>query len=383
MMKNNNSNNKSWSAAWSSSIPAPFSRPTGDDQSARVGPSFLALVLSATPDEKKIRYHVRIDEPITIGATKFAAGQEMTITQWTDETTTDIGAIDRVRMVNCYAAQGKKPGQIFYNCKDVQLEQSWLEACANDAYLAQQSLDAKFILTTREVECDPTKKADGIRSVVVWPNDVSLVPKKTNQEIVFLDFRVQYMKWTAEHVTNNTPPTPVMMEFKLWADHCNELVPGPLDMEDWKAVMSNGRNRVNFAVVCSIDKKPDSKWAPIGGGHKLHVHAFRSDTPAYLLSPSCPAVSRELVEEYVSTKQAAASSPNSSIVNVTVKGLVNAKAFSEFRAMTSEPDALISEADIRDALEAGTVEAVVFFAVSTDDQPPQKKRARPSGNEKK
>jgi hypothetical protein len=378
----NKTANKSWAAAWESSAPAPFSRATTVQSAAPAaeapsGPSFGALLLSISPNEKGDRFQVRLEEPVQIGNDHFDAGQELTVGAWREEgrATTLVNVMDRIRVINCYTSPSKKePGRIFYNCKSVQLEQSWLQACSDDAYLAQQSLlldsKGKFILTSREVVCDPSKVAAGIRSVVIWPNDVSIVKQETNEEIPFLKFRVKYLKWTAEHVTNSTPPAPMMMEFNLWSNNCEQLVPGPLDLETWKAVMSNGLNPINFAVLCSID--PNPKYAPMGGGLSLKVHAIRADTRGYLLSPSCPLVSRQLVDKYLAKKKAHGPQPaaaDASIVNVTVTGLLNAKAFPTFRALTSDPDNLTSEAAIKDAQGA----TVVFFAVTEQPQPLQKK----------
>jgi hypothetical protein len=278
--------------------------------------------------------------------------------------------MDRIRILDCYASPSKKePGRIFYNCKSVQLEQSWLDVCSDDAYLAQQSLNGQFILTSRDVMCNPEEAADGIFSRMAWPNDVSIVTRQKTEEIPLLTFRVQYMKWTAEHVTTKEQPPTTTMEFKLWANHCEQLVPGPLEMVDWKAIMANGRNPINFAVVCSSAK--DNKWATVGGAQQVKVHAFRADTLGYLMSTSCPPVSRALVQQYTKNKgkkPKAPSSSSSSIVNVSADGLLNAKAFSTFRALTCNPDELTSEDALREGLEAGTVESVVFFGLQTTIQ---------------
>jgi hypothetical protein len=377
MFKNNN---KSWAAVWDSPAPAPFSRPktAASQEEAPLGLSFSAMLLSMAADDKKATLNVRLDQSVQIGDDTFDAGHKLTVSLWKDQGTVAVttGPMDRIRIGGCYASPSKKePGRIFYNCKSVQLEQSWLEVCSDDAHLAQQTIVDKggeFILTSREVHCDPSKVADGIRSVIVWPNDVSIVKKETNEEIPLLKFRVKYLKWTAEHVTNNTPPTPMMMEFNLWSKDCEQLVPGPLDMDTWKAVMSNGRNPINFAILCSIDATP-GKYAPIGGGLILKVHALRADARGYLLSPSCPLVSRQLVEKYLAQKKPLGPQPaaDASIVNVSVAGLLNVKAFPAFRAMTSDPDNLTSEAAI---ISKAQDASVVFFAVtSDDDEPPQKK----------
>jgi hypothetical protein len=371
---------KSWADSWSSVVPTPFSRTSARAEAAvtQRGPSVIGLLLSIQSTEKSIRFQVRIDQSVILGEKKLEAGTEITVGLWREDPSTilSVNVIDRIRLTDCYASPSKKEaGKMYYNCKSVQLEQSWLEVCADDTYLAQQSLSGKFILTSRAVKCDEKLAAAGIWSDVVWPNDVSIV-KKNGSEVTLLTFRGKYMKWTADDVTKSRQPQPVIFEFKLWANHCEQLIPGPLSMDQWKCLMCNQRNAIPFSVICSID----GSRTTLGGGKSLNIHALRADVRGYLLSASCPSVSRALVKKNISPAGGAEVSSNvDGIVNVSASGLHKAGAFPIFRAMTSNPDELTSEEAIQEALTEGAAEtAIVFFGLANDDkeQPSLKKHKK-------
>lgn len=351
-----------WADSWSSVSLIPFSSQKQQQQHHARGASILCLLLNVSFNEQYIKFLVRLEHDVTLGDIRLEKGNELEISLWTTAKEGEqqhVDAMDRVHLTDCIPSPSKKePGKMYYNCRAVRLEQDWIQVCADDAYLAQQSVAApnKFILTSRETF------SETFCSSIVWPDDVSMI-KKDGTEIPVLTFRGKFMR------KDDSQPT--TFEFKLWAKHCETLVPGlSSDIPAWKAVIR--RNTIPFAVVCSVDMT--GKFAPIGGAKLLTVHAIRADTRGYLLSSSCPPVSRALVKQHVqpvkSKDQEAAD-----IVNVSAVGLSKAGAFPVFRAMTSNPDELTSEEAIAQALAADPVEeTVVFFGMNEGESAKKKQR---------
>jgi hypothetical protein len=362
-MKNTKASS-AWESAWNTVAVTPFSRSSPAAPARPAGPSITALLISATPKVNKTskctELQVCIQENVTIGTSTFGRGDVMKITIWQETLPVMAMQLDLVRLIDCYASPDKKqPGHFYYNCRNIQLVTQ--SADFNDAFLARQSLEKMFVITSHTIVCDHTIIAHGIRSQVVWPNDVSYVNKE-GEEKIRLNFAVQYLKWTAEQVRNNSPPTAQQFEFTLWRNHVDQMLLGDsLSIEDIKALMSNGANPIAFTILCSIDNDP--KYKPtFPGAKQLKVHAFVPHLAGYL--STCPIVSRQLVQQYVQKGEPKAAVGEQPIINVTTAGLANAGAFPQFRAMTSSPDTLTDEDSIRDALESDTAGTVIFFALS-------------------
>ncbi len=279
---------------------------------------------------------------------------------------TPLNVMDRIRVINCYAKPGSKtPGTIYYNCQQLDLLQSCWDL--DDNYLARQSTTGKFILTSRTVMSTPNKAKpeDGLFSKVVWPDDVSMMTKERG-EIPFLHFRVQYAHWTAQQVQQDEEPPLSTFAIKLWPTHCEELLPGgSADLNTWKEIMQRGLNPIPFVVLVSL-KTATTAWS--NGDQELTVHAFRSGFANYVMGPSCPVVSRALVEANITKKSTPKN--NNAIVNVSVTGLSKGVGgpFPTFRAVTSAPDELTNEEAIQDAIDLGSIGALVFFAVPDKDK---------------
>jgi hypothetical protein len=383
---------RGWFKSWEANAPAPAAttttaRPktaTASDTAAAADRrvSFSGLCVNVQVIDKGVRVKVILEESIAVpfgddSDIELAAGAEVDVTKFSGPPSPIFGNLDRIRIVGCYATSSSTtPGAQYFNCQGFQLVQRCWDL--DDLYLARQSLEGKFIVTSRTVKCeaDKTNPQDGLFSQMVWPKDASLVTKD-QREILLLHFRLQYAPWTADQVTDDDEP-PAAMTFclKMWEKHCVQMMPGPVPMETWKAVMAQGINPIPFAALVSIKQGEPTGWSN-GGDQELQIHVLRVDFASYVTSPACPLVSRNLVQTHTAAGAGAAAAAKkkplllaklgggAAIVNVSATGLTKdvGGAFPTFRAMTSAPDELTNEKAIRDALEAGTVSAVQFFAV--------------------
>jgi hypothetical protein len=384
---------RGWFKSWEANAPAPAAttttaRPktaTASDTAAAADRrvSFSGLCVNVQVIDKGVRVKVILEESIAVpfgddSDIELAAGAEVDVTKFSGPPSPIFGNLDRIRIVGCYATSSSKtPGAQYFNCQEFQLIQTCWEL--DDLYLARQSLEGKFIVTSRTVKCEPDKAdpQDGLFSQMVWPKDASLVTKD-QREILFLHFRLQYAPWTADEVLeDDEPPAAMTFCLKLWAKHCEQMMPGPVPMDVWKDVMARGINPIPFvALVSTKQAGQQNGWGNGGGGdQELEIHVLRADFASYVTSPACPLVSRDLVKAHtpvankkkptIKSAAGAGSAVVAAIINVSATGLTKdaGGAFPTFRAMTSAPDELIDEEAVREALEAGTVSAVQFFAV--------------------
>ncbi len=377
---------RAWLKSWEASAPAPATtttRPTVSAAAAaavdntRRAVSFSGLCANVQVFNKGLRVKVILEESVTVPFgddtdIELAAGAELEVTKFQDPAPPTFGNLDRIRVVGCYATPNSKtPGARYINCQELQLVQACWDL--DDLYLARQSLEGRFIVTSRTIKCevDKTNPEDGLFSQMVWPKDASLVTKD-HREIPLLHFRLQYAPWTADQVQeDDEPPAAMTFCLKMWDKHCVQMMPGPVPMDAWKELMSRSINPIPFAALVSI-KHGGGGFN--GGDQELQIHELRVDFAGYVTSPACPLVSRDLVQAHVAAAAAnkkmptAMAGPTGAIVNVSAMGLTKdvGGAFPTFRAMTSAPDELTDEAAIREALEAGTVSAVLFFVVPDD-----------------
>lgn len=300
--------------------------------------------------------------------------------------------MDRIQIVECCATPNTKtPGAFYNNMRSVELITSCWDS--DDQYLARQSLDGnnKFVVVSRLVETptDKNKPVDGLLSRLVWPEGATMVTREKG-EILFLHFRLQHASWTAQNVVTDDKEPPLMRIFslKLWAQQCEQMIPGgggDMSIEAWKELMAHGINPVPFVALCSVATEAD-KWS--NGDQALKLHEFRADFAQYITGPTCPTISRALVQRLV-PRAAAPKKKVDGIVNVSVTGLYSgvSGAFPTFRVMTSTPDQLTNEQAIVDAMDNGTLGAIQVFAVPSkgnDDndekaataEPPTKKKSR-------
>jgi hypothetical protein len=381
---------RGWFKNWEANAPAPATtvRPKATPSSSTAAAaadntrriSFSGLCASVHPTDKGLRVKVILEESIAIpfgddSDIELAAGAELEVSRFqTHAPPPTFGNLDRIRVVGCFAkSSSTTPGARYINCQEFELIQSCWDL--DNLYLARQSLEGKFIVTSRTVKCDVDKAnpQDGLFSQMVWPKDVSLI-SKDQREFLYLHFRLQYAPWTADEVlADDEPPAAMTFCFKMWEKHCVQLMPGPVPMDTWKEIMAHGINPIPFVALVSIKQEATTPtgWSN-GGDQELDIHVLRADFVSYVTSRACPLVSRDLVEAHTQVankkKPTRAKTGAGAIVNVSATGLTKdvGGAFPTFRAMTSAPDELTDEEAIREALEAGTVSAVQFFAVPDD-----------------
>ncbi len=378
-----------WLKSWEANAPAPATttaRPKTATASASAAAvdntrrvSFSGLCANVQLIERGVRVKVILEEPVAIpfgdddSSIELAAGAEVEVTKFQAPAPLTFGNLDRIRVVGCYATPSSKtPGAQYKNCQEFQLVQSWSDL--DDLYLARQSLEGKFIVTSRTIKCEPdkTNPQDGLFSQMVWPKDATLTSSKDQREYLYLHLRLQYAPWTADEVMNeDEPPAAMTFCLKMWDRHCVQMMPGPVPMATWKELMSGGINPIPFAALVSIKQTEPTGWSN-AGDQELEIHMLRADFASYVTSPACPLVSRNLVQAHTvaaaNRKKPTAKGAGAAIVNVSATGLTKdvGGAFPTFRALTSAPDELTDEEAIREALEAGTVSAVLFFAVPDD-----------------
>ena len=371
--------------------PTPFARTssssftTASGTDGDAGVDFEGLLKEASPTGRGggdgLRMKVLLLSAVTVGDTRFRAYDTIQVTVWRlpDPTMASLlGPLDQVRIEGCTTSSSSaKPGQVYYNCVNVRLVRSCWDLRSDDAFLTRQSPLRPFVLTDRQ----EVIHADYGSFMTTWPLDVSFVRRSDQLEMRVLRLSV----WHCLPPTDpEAVPVPQELELCLWDRHCNLLVPGPLTIDEWKAVMADGAHRIPFVALCSPDTRPrDPRYTQ--RGQPLVVDVVRADFASYLRN-HCPVVSLELAQKYGMSRTAPPPSldPASVVVNVNATGRLPPSADTPIRALTSRPQELVDEARIQQELEQGTAEAVIFFWETPKEKeedannslPPQKREKK-------
>lgn len=347
--------------------------------------SFDALVVSVrVPNERRVRYEVAVRERLHLDGAHLEPNAVVEVSQWANNGAAAVLAAatpgDLVRVEGFTVVPNQtRPGAIYYNCRGVRVLRRAAELAADDGFLGAQpalATGAVVLIPSRIVHCvaDPSNPQPGMMSRVNWPPNAV---KRSGDEPA-LSFSVQMVQWQAQQVADEEEePQPQHYEATVWAPPCFAFVGGhPPPVDTWKALFP--ANHVPFVMLCS--PLPPKEQQPLVVKQlvqpKLKVHCISVQLRTYL-EQQCPCVSAELVRAHVGTTADAPLLDDAGVLNVSALGVPDdADERWLFYAMTSDPVALRTEAALQQALEDGTVEAVLWFATPQETQTKKKKTKR-------